>query len=508
MTDEAVIPPDGLPSEDPGADTQRRFRYQAAYAALRLLELLRDETGLEELICEQFEDILLKHGERNFTGIQVKTRATGRMPFKATDPAMIHSLARFIDHEQRCPNCFSGFVIATNCGFWNVDRTAGNLEYLLGLAAEATEPLSPHGHLTKFAKRLCPPARDCRVAKSDPPALETVLAVLRKTKLEVGASLEGIESELVKQIGTTLGAENHQLGSIERAANALIAATLRAAAQPGPPAASVYCNPAMADDPLQDKRFRRDRVQQILQDALGLHAPLAAFEQLQAKLDRQHGTTQKKLDGVLAKLDSSSRDSSPVHATGIRRLSILKTGQGPRLEMASPATLLSARYQVVPFFTVLRQRELEILDVWCGRGRESFSATDAATSSEPCPKKTPDPLASVRLLVGPGGTGKTRLMIHWSEELRGAQPAWNAGFLPEQVAAKDLDTLLAGDRPTLIVVDYAESRPGLLDLLRRLAARPAEGLPPCRVVLLSRDVGDWWLALRQPDAEIAALLDR
>jgi len=55
VTDEVRKPPDELPSEDRGADTQRRFRYQAAYAAIRALELLRDDTGREELICEQFE---------------------------------------------------------------------------------------------------------------------------------------------------------------------------------------------------------------------------------------------------------------------------------------------------------------------------------------------------------------------------------------------------------------------------------------------------------------------
>ena len=150
--------------------------------------------------------------------------------------------------------------------------------------------------------------------------------------------------------------------------------------------------------------------------------------------------------------------------------SVLRTGQGTLPETPSPAALLNARYEVVPFFEALRQRELEILDTWC---RE-------------------DHAASVRLLVGPGGTGKTRLLIHFSSTLRAAEPAWHAGFLPEGATAEDLDRLLADDRPTLIVVDYAESRPGLLDVLRRLAARPADARAPCRVVLLARDVGDWY----------------
>ncbi|MCU0981477.1 MAG: hypothetical protein MUF25_20190, partial [Pirellulaceae bacterium] len=165
---------------------------------------------------------------------------------------------------------------------------------------------------------------------------------------------------------------------------------------------------------------------------------------------------------------------------------ILRPNTAQRPEAASPATLLNARYQVVTFFDALRQRELDVLDAFC---RE-------------------DGAASVRLLVGPAGSGKTRLMIHWSSRLRAAEPAWHAGFLPERVTAEELDTLLAGDRPTLIVVDYAETRPELIDLLRALAARPSADRPPCRVVLLARDVGDWWLALRQQDPEVADLLDR
>jgi nucleoside phosphorylase/tetratricopeptide (TPR) repeat protein len=165
---------------------------------------------------------------------------------------------------------------------------------------------------------------------------------------------------------------------------------------------------------------------------------------------------------------------------------ILRSNTTELPEAASPATLLNARYQVVPFFDALRRHELDMLDAWC-------HADDAA---------------DMRLLVGPGGSGKTRLMIHWSTLLRQAQPAWQAGFLPDRVTAEDLDALLAGDRPTLIVVDYAETRRGVFELLQRLADRPGAGRPPCRVVLLARDVGDWWRALRQQEPEVVDLLDR
>jgi tetratricopeptide (TPR) repeat protein/nucleoside phosphorylase len=171
----------------------------------------------------------------------------------------------------------------------------------------------------------------------------------------------------------------------------------------------------------------------------------------------------------------------PVHGTAA---TILKSNTAPRPDAASPATLLNARYQFVPFFDVLQARELAFLDDWC--------AGDKPTS--------------VRVLVGPGGSGKTRLMIEWARRLRERQPPWHAGFLPDRVTAEELGTLVASDAPTLVVMDYAENRAGLLDLLRRLAARPALMRTPLRVALLARGLGDWWSALCKQDAEIADLL--
>jgi hypothetical protein len=53
------------------------------------------------------------------------------------------------------------------------------------------------------------------------------------------------------------------------------------------------------------------------------------------------------------------------------------------------------------FFEALRRRELEILDAWCRA----------------------DHAASVRLLIGPDGTGKTGLLIHGSSKHRSTIPA-------------------------------------------------------------------------------------
>lgn len=118
------------------------------------------------------------------------------------------------------------------------------------------------------------------------------------------------------------------LGSVQLAAEALINAMLRAAAQPGPESAGVYFNPTPVGDPLQEKRFNRAKVQRILQDALGPHAPLDAFTELRDSLDQQHRTTDEKLDGVLTRLDSLPQAPSAAPGPGIRMASVQRTGQG------------------------------------------------------------------------------------------------------------------------------------------------------------------------------------
>jgi tetratricopeptide (TPR) repeat protein len=149
----------------------------------------------------------------------------------------------------------------------------------------------------------------------------------------------------------------------------------------------------------------------------------------------------------------------------------------------NPATLLNARYEVVSFFADARTRELDDLKAWC--------------DSE-------EPATGVRLFYGPGGTGKTRLLIEWAKQLR--EQGWYAGFLPENVEDDQIERLLHTDRPTLVVLDYAECRGGLFELLKRLAERPADQKQRLRIVLLARDVGDWWNSLRQRDEAVGHLL--
>lgn len=163
---------------------------------------------------------------------------------------------------------------------------------------------------------------------------------------------------------------------------------------------------------------------------------------------------------------------------------ILRRGTATRpAGLRNPATLLTARYEVVDFIESVRPKELEEILGWC----EAHE------------------LVEVRLFLGPGGVGKTRLFIEAAKRLRDRD--WDAGFLPESASEDDERDVLEGTRSTLVVVDYAEARRELPRLLGAVAeTRPAVA-HKVRVALVARDVGDWWRLLLGLDAPVTDLLN-
>jgi tetratricopeptide (TPR) repeat protein len=93
------------------------------------------------------------------------------------------------------------------------------------------------------------------------------------------------------------------------------------------------------------------------------------------------------------------------------------------------------------------------------------------------------------VLWGPGGAGKTRTAVEIGRALEAE--GWRAGFVPSPslaVWAPHLPFWSRPDRPTLLIVDYAEQRPA--EELRALAGAVGEGAPergaPLALLLLMR----------------------
>ncbi|MDI5974067.1 tetratricopeptide repeat protein, partial [Streptomyces sp. SL13] len=153
---------------------------------------------------------------------------------------------------------------------------------------------------------------------------------------------------------------------------------------------------------------------------------------------------------------------------------------GGRAAPGSPAVLLQAGRQVVPFHG--RENLLADLLAWCGR--DGFGAW---------------------LLHGPGGQGKTRLAHHLAALL--AAKKWAVLWPGADATAADLRELRDVVKPLLVILDYAEARTGQLTALVEAAAHHP-GSTPFKVLLLARTGGDWWTYAKSATRLAEDYLDR
>ena len=196
---------------------------------------------------------------------------------------------------------------------------------------------------------------------------------------------------------------------------------------------------------------------------------------------------------IAARRAMVEEDRSAVAEAEARRDALVATRELAAFDQ-SVAGLLRPERGVVGF--IGRQEELRRLREWCSE--------DAA-----CP---------VRLVTGRGGVGKTRLALHLAESLPFEEWECQTVRPGEELAAVQAAGRV--DQWVLLLVDYAETRTGLAAMMTEIATREAAGAAQgLRVLLLARQVGEWWtsldaesdatraLAARTPVLELAAALD-
>lgn len=225
MQEDSIQPPETpentLDQNDPGDEMQRRIRYQASYAAIKSLALLDKSSEVISILCEQWEDILVKRKDNKFIGIQVKTRFTGKEGFKAGDEEVLNSLKRFIQLENKFSTYFLRYVISANCSFWSEKKNGSSLVFLLEIAKKSSVDDTPHNNLLEsFVRRLA------KLTNTD---RNLIINALRKVELEASPGLEDIDARLLNQLAVLPEMQEWRTEAVRHAAKRLVDTMQRAA---------------------------------------------------------------------------------------------------------------------------------------------------------------------------------------------------------------------------------------------------------------------------------------
>jgi hypothetical protein len=76
--------------------------------------LLDDQENAEEVLCEHHEDVLIKHADGTFSGLQIKTRGEDQDIWKTSDDDVRVACARFVKLDALFPGQFRNFRFLTN----------------------------------------------------------------------------------------------------------------------------------------------------------------------------------------------------------------------------------------------------------------------------------------------------------------------------------------------------------------------------------------------------------
>lgn len=273
MGDTTVPVPDTVPATgDPGDDTAFRYRYQWTYAAIVCCMLLDETEGVVEVFCEHHEDVLIKHVNGTFSGLQIKTRASDQKVWRTSDDAVRGVCARFAKLEAKFPGLFRAFRFLTNHPLY----AAGNgkdIRHVLQMIRAAASVNDLSGPVASFLNRVANEA-DCTA--------EVAFSALSKTDADDNLpKFPDIEMRLVTTLtGVWTRAADCSHAAVMRAARSLASECGRASSLAHQDVLPAYL-PATVDPAatelaarLAGKRVDRSRVLDLLDRGLNETAPL------------------------------------------------------------------------------------------------------------------------------------------------------------------------------------------------------------------------------------------
>lgn len=215
MSDSDDRSPENVPaSNDPGDDTASRYEFQYAYAAIMCCILLDDTQSIEEVLCEHHEDVVLRHADGTYSGLQIKTRATDQPVWKTSDDGVRNACTRFAAIEAEFPGRFREFRFLTNHPLHSAEN-GKDLRYVLNSIRSAASLSDLSGRVLSFLKRAASSA-GCSDAVA-------YTALGKASAYDDLPKLRDVEARLISDLTSVWNrAADCSYGTVERAAKSII----------------------------------------------------------------------------------------------------------------------------------------------------------------------------------------------------------------------------------------------------------------------------------------------
>jgi hypothetical protein len=300
---------DSALSTDVGDETSNRFRYQWALSAIICCMLLDQDEDVEEVFCEHHEDILVKHINSLFTGIQVKTRASNQPLWKASDRDVVKAFARFVKLDNLYPRQFQAFKFITNHPIQSTSN-GQDIAYLLCQISQSENHDSLSNVVKTFIKRI---SRTAEIKE------EYTFHTLKKASIK--HDLPKFRDVTMRLIDTIVlvwdKAEGASYEGIKRAASHLIDACFRASSLAGQDLLPAYLPVSSSGiereikERIAEKAFSKQRVYGVLLQGLDDTIPLSCDPMDSGKKAFIMGTRESALYLLILRDPSMVKDLSP-----------------------------------------------------------------------------------------------------------------------------------------------------------------------------------------------------
>lgn len=115
-------PAEVLDREDPGDDTQLRFRYQHGYGVILLCAAATNAMPYLAIWCEHHEDLLGEKANGQFDSYQIKTATPESGPWKMSSVKLQKSIGRFVELDSRFPGRFDSHSFVSNVSCYKSEQ--------------------------------------------------------------------------------------------------------------------------------------------------------------------------------------------------------------------------------------------------------------------------------------------------------------------------------------------------------------------------------------------------